>query len=115
MRGTSCWVTSTRLSNTGSTDTANLCGVWIKTLYGWENADNNILTKQYFPKAYTEEKRELDTGLIVVRADIGKQFGEREIEKERDQQIGGPFKLCFWKNNINFKKIRKTVWQEFLS
>jgi hypothetical protein len=92
MRGTSCWVTSTRLSNAGSTDTENLCGVWIKTLYKkteWENADNNILTKQYFPRAYTEEKRELDTGLIVVRANCGQQFGGRE----RYQQTRWPWRF----------------------
>jgi hypothetical protein len=36
-----------------------------------ENADDDILTKQYFLRAHTEERRELETGLIVVRTNIG--------------------------------------------
>jgi hypothetical protein len=36
-----------------------------------ENADDDILTKQYFHRAHTEERRELETGLIVVRANGG--------------------------------------------
>jgi hypothetical protein len=43
-----------------------------KTLY-WktvrEKADCDILTKQYFPRAHTIERREYETGLIVVGAD----------------------------------------------
>jgi hypothetical protein len=48
-----------------------------------ENADDDILRKRYFPKAHMEERRELLTDLIVVRAVAG----------ERDQQMTRLWKL----------------------
>jgi hypothetical protein len=48
-----------------------------------ENGDDDLLTKQYFPRSQTEERRELLTDLIVVRAVAG----------ERDQQMTRPWKL----------------------
>jgi hypothetical protein len=33
-----------------------------------ESVDDNILTKQYFPMAHMEEKKGLETGLIVAIA-----------------------------------------------
>jgi hypothetical protein len=52
-----------------------------KTLYRksvQENLDDHILTKQYFSRAHTEERRELETGLIVVKANNGQLLTERE-------------------------------------
>jgi hypothetical protein len=43
-----------------------------------EIADDNILTKQYFPRAHTEEIRELETGLMVTKANNSQQLGGRE-------------------------------------
>jgi hypothetical protein len=43
-----------------------------------KNADYDILTKLYFPRAYTEESRELDTSLIIVGANSSQQLGKRE-------------------------------------
>ncbi len=48
-----------------------------------ENGDGDILRKQYFPRAQMEQRRELLTDLIVVRAVAG----------ERDQQMTRPWKL----------------------
>jgi hypothetical protein len=45
--------------------------------------DDDILTKQYFPRTHTEARRELKTGFSVVRA---------KGERERDQQKTGPWK-----------------------
>ncbi len=53
-----------------------------------ENVDGNILTKQYFPRAHTEARIELETGLIIARANSGHQFGA-----ERDQQTTGVWNL----------------------
>ncbi len=52
-----------------------------KTIYRktvQENADDYILTKQYFPRAHTEERRELKTGLIVVTANNGQLLTKKE-------------------------------------
>jgi hypothetical protein len=48
-----------------------------------ENGDDDILTKQYFPRAHThtEERRELLTGVIVVRADTNEWLLNREISR----------------------------------
>ncbi len=48
-----------------------------------ENADYDILTKLYFPRAYREESRELDTSLIIVRANSSQQLGKRETSSWR--------------------------------
>jgi hypothetical protein len=34
----------------------------------WENVDDDILAEQHFLRAHTEERRESETGLIVVRS-----------------------------------------------
>jgi hypothetical protein len=49
--------------------------------------DNDILTKQYFPRDRTEEKRELLTVLIIVKANTS------AVGEERDQQMSGPWIL----------------------
>ncbi len=48
-----------------------------------DNADDDILSKQYFPKAHThtEERRELLTGMIVVRADTNERLLNKEISR----------------------------------
>jgi hypothetical protein len=60
-----------------------------KTLY-WktvrEKADDDILTKQYFPRAHTIERREYETGLIIVGANSSQRSGGK-----RDQQMTGPW------------------------
>ncbi len=40
-----------------------------------ENVVDNILTKQYFPSAHTEEGKELETGLIALGANSGLVIG----------------------------------------
>jgi hypothetical protein len=57
-----------------------------------ENADYDILTKLYFPRAFTEESRELDTSLIVVRANSSQQLGKRETSSWRG--LGNSSKQC---------------------
>ncbi len=54
------------------------CTVYRKTVE--ENADDHILTKQYFPRAHREERRELKTGLIVVRANSGQLFDRERVD-----------------------------------
>ncbi len=49
-----------------------------------ENGDDNILTKQYFPRAHTEERKEWETGLIPVGANSNQVVGV-----EREQHIRG--------------------------
>jgi hypothetical protein len=43
--------------------------------------DNFLFTKQHFPRAQTEERRELEIGLIFVKATSSKRLGEREISR----------------------------------
>ncbi len=47
-----------------------------------ENVDNDILTQQHFLRAHTAERRESETGLIVVRANSKQLLGKGEISRE---------------------------------
>jgi hypothetical protein len=46
-----------------------------------EKADDNIWTKQYFPRAHTEARKELETGFIILKANRSQHLVEREINR----------------------------------
>jgi hypothetical protein len=46
-----------------------------------ENVDNNISTKQYFPRTHPEERKELETGLITVGANSRLVVGGERIRR----------------------------------
>jgi hypothetical protein len=54
-----------------------------------ENVDDDILAQQHFLRAHTAERRESETGLIVVRVNSNQLLGK----ERRDQQTTGPLKL----------------------
>jgi hypothetical protein len=47
-----------------------------------ENVDDDILAEQHFLRAHTEEIRESETGLIVVRAYSNQLLGKQEISRQ---------------------------------
>jgi hypothetical protein len=62
-----------------------------------------ILKKGYFPRFKTEERRELEIGLIIARAKSGQRSG-RERERERDELTTGLWKV-FYRGSPNLTKI----------
>ncbi len=47
-----------------------------------EYVDDDILAQQHFLRAHTAERRESETGLIVVRANSNQLLGKGEISRE---------------------------------
>ncbi len=47
-----------------------------------ENVDDDILAQQHFLRACSAERRESETGLIVVRANSYQLLGKGEISRE---------------------------------
>ncbi len=53
-----------------------------------QNVEDEILAEQHFLRTHTEERRESEAGLIVVRANSNHLVGKREISRQL-----GPGKL----------------------
>jgi hypothetical protein len=53
----------------------------------WENVDDDILAEQHFLMAHTEERRESETGLIIVRANSNQPLGKLEISRQQGPGI----------------------------
>ncbi len=53
-----------------------------------QNVEDDILAEQHFLRTHTEERRESEAGLIVVRANSNHLVGKREISRQL-----GPGKL----------------------
>jgi hypothetical protein len=54
-----------------------------------KNVEDGILTKQYFTRAHTEQRKEMATGLIALGAN-----SSLLVEAERGKQMSGPGKSC---------------------
>jgi hypothetical protein len=48
-----------------------------------ENVDDDILAQQHFLRAHTVERRDSETGLIVVRANSNQLLGKGEISRQQ--------------------------------
>jgi hypothetical protein len=48
-----------------------------------ENVDDDILAQQHFLRAHIVERRESETGLIVVRANSNQLLGKGEISRQQ--------------------------------
>jgi hypothetical protein len=53
-----------------------------------KNVEDSILTKQYFRRAHTEQRKEMETVLMAVGAN-----SSLLVEAERGKQMSGPWKV----------------------